>query len=178
MADDSYFSFLPLAHVYDQIIETYCISRGSSIGFWQGVSLRFSSLYLILPFCRVQFGLWKLQSRIISNSHFRASYWQDVRYLMEDIVELKPTIFSGVPRIYDRIYTGTYRVIVAIKENLCSVLLSNDVDNDLCMKVSWVKFHREGHWRRHCSSMHIISTCCCTTFLMPSSLYLHFSNTK
>ncbi|KAF7127008.1 hypothetical protein RHSIM_Rhsim11G0171600 [Rhododendron simsii] len=65
-ADDSYFSFLPLAHVYDQIIETYCISRGSSIGFWQG----------------------------------------DVRYLMEDIVELKPTFFSGVPRIYDRIYTG------------------------------------------------------------------------
>ncbi|KAE9447217.1 hypothetical protein C3L33_20871, partial [Rhododendron williamsianum] len=65
-ADDSYFSFLPLAHVYDQIIETYCISRGSSIGFWQG----------------------------------------DVRYLMEDIVELKPTFFSGVPRIYDRIYTA------------------------------------------------------------------------
>lgn len=60
-ADDSYFSFLPLAHVFDQIIETYCIFMGSSIGFWQG----------------------------------------DVRYLMEDIVELKPTFFSGVPRIYD-----------------------------------------------------------------------------
>ncbi|XP_077233193.1 putative CoA ligase CCL6 isoform X2 [Tasmannia lanceolata] len=63
---DSYFSFLPLAHVFDQIIETYCIYKGASIGFFRG----------------------------------------DVRYLVEDIQELKPTIFCGVPRVYDRIYTG------------------------------------------------------------------------
>lgn len=35
--DDTYFSFLPLAHIFDQIIETYCIYSGASIGFWQGV---------------------------------------------------------------------------------------------------------------------------------------------
>ncbi|XP_052179737.1 probable CoA ligase CCL6 [Diospyros lotus] len=64
--DDTYFSFLPLAHVYDQIVETYCIYKGSSIGFWRG----------------------------------------DVRYLIEDVVELKPTMFCGVPRVYDRIYAG------------------------------------------------------------------------
>ncbi|XP_022148649.1 long chain acyl-CoA synthetase 2 isoform X2 [Momordica charantia] len=64
--EDSYFSFLPLAHVYDQIMETYCICKGSSIGFWRG----------------------------------------DIRFLLDDIQELKPTIFSGVPRVYDRIYTG------------------------------------------------------------------------
>ncbi|CAA0827607.1 Long chain acyl-CoA synthetase 2 [Striga hermonthica] len=64
--EDVYFSFLPLAHIFDQIIETYCIYRGSSIGFWQG----------------------------------------DIRYLIEDLVVLKPTIFCGVPRVYDRIYTG------------------------------------------------------------------------
>ncbi|KAF7810939.1 long chain acyl-CoA synthetase 2-like [Senna tora] len=64
--DDVYFSFLPLAHVYDQIMETYCIYKGSSIGFWQG----------------------------------------DVRFLMEDVQMLKPTIFCGVPRVYDRIYSG------------------------------------------------------------------------
>lgn len=63
---DSYLSFLPLAHVFDQIIENYCIYKGASIGFWQG----------------------------------------DVRLLMEDIQELKPTLFCGVPRVYDRIYTG------------------------------------------------------------------------
>ncbi|RQO95783.2 hypothetical protein POPTR_009G109900v4 [Populus trichocarpa] len=71
--EDSYFSFLPLAHVYDQVIETYCIYKGASIGFWQG----------------------------------------DVRYLMEDIQELKPSIFCGVPRVYDRIYTGTLAKVSA-----------------------------------------------------------------
>ncbi|KAL5987163.1 eukaryotic long-chain fatty acid CoA synthetase (LC-FACS) [Asimina triloba] len=30
----------------------------------------------------------------------------DVRYLVDDIQALKPTIFCGVPRVYDRIYTG------------------------------------------------------------------------
>lgn len=65
--EDSYFSFLPLAHVFDQIMENYCIYKGASIGFWRG----------------------------------------DVRYLMEDIQELKPTILCGVPRVFDRIYTGT-----------------------------------------------------------------------
>lgn len=64
--DDVYFSFLPLAHVYDQIMETYCISKGSSIGFWQG----------------------------------------DVRFLMEDVQALKPTIFCGVPRVFDRLCAG------------------------------------------------------------------------
>ncbi|XP_020582943.1 long chain acyl-CoA synthetase 2 [Phalaenopsis equestris] len=64
--EDSYLSFLPLAHVFDQIMENYCIYKGASIGFWQG----------------------------------------DVRRLMEDIQELKPTLFCGVPRVYERIYTG------------------------------------------------------------------------
>ncbi|XP_019169885.1 PREDICTED: long chain acyl-CoA synthetase 2 [Ipomoea nil] len=71
--EDVYFSFLPLAHIFDQIIETYCILSGASIGFWQG----------------------------------------DIRYLLEDLVELKPTIFCGVPRVYDRIYTGTMDKILA-----------------------------------------------------------------
>ncbi|TYJ50291.1 hypothetical protein E1A91_A01G196200v1 [Gossypium mustelinum] len=71
--EDTYFSFLPLAHVYDQIMETYFIKRGSSIGFWQG----------------------------------------DVRYLMDDIQELKPTAFCAVPRVYDRIYTGIVNKIAS-----------------------------------------------------------------
>ncbi|PRQ23560.1 putative long-chain-fatty-acid--CoA ligase [Rosa chinensis] len=51
--EDSYFSFLPLAHIYDQIMESYCIYKGSSMGFWRG----------------------------------------DVRFLLDDIQELKPTMF-------------------------------------------------------------------------------------
>ncbi|KAF5204906.1 Long-chain-fatty-acid--coa ligase, partial [Thalictrum thalictroides] len=65
--EDCYFSFLPLAHVFDQIVENYCIYKGASIGFFGG----------------------------------------DIRYLMADVQELKPTFFCGVPRIFDRIYTGT-----------------------------------------------------------------------
>ena len=68
-----YFSFLPLAHIFDQIVETYCIYRGASIGFWQG----------------------------------------DIRYLIEDLLVLKPTIFCGVPRVFDRIYTGVMDKIEA-----------------------------------------------------------------
>ncbi|PRQ23455.1 putative long-chain-fatty-acid--CoA ligase [Rosa chinensis] len=64
--EDSNFSFLPLAHIYDQIIESYCIYKGSSIGSWRG----------------------------------------DVRFILDDLQELKPTMFCGVPRVYDRIYTG------------------------------------------------------------------------
>ncbi|CAI0446875.1 unnamed protein product [Linum tenue] len=64
--EDTYFSFLPLAHIYDQVIANYCIHKGASIGFWQG----------------------------------------DVRFLMEDLQELKPTMLCGVPRVYDRIYSG------------------------------------------------------------------------
>ncbi|CAD6256684.1 unnamed protein product [Miscanthus lutarioriparius] len=77
--EDSYFSYLPLAHIFDQVIENYCISKGASIGFWQG----------------------------------------DIRYLMEDVQVMKPTIFCGVPRVYDRIYTdkgrawGVSRLMIA-----------------------------------------------------------------
>ncbi|KAK9113204.1 hypothetical protein Scep_020723 [Stephania cephalantha] len=68
---DTYFSFLPLAHIFDQIIETYCIYKGASIGFWQG----------------------------------------DIKYLVEDIHVLKPTIFCAVPRVFDRIYTSVLEKI-------------------------------------------------------------------
>lgn len=37
----------------------------------------------------------------------RIGYWQgNVKKLMDDVCALKPTIFVGVPRIFDRIYTG------------------------------------------------------------------------
>ena len=37
----------------------------------------------------------------------RIAYWQgDVKQLVDDISAAKPTVFVGVPRIFDRIYTG------------------------------------------------------------------------
>ncbi|WOK91383.1 long chain acyl-CoA synthetase 4-like [Canna indica] len=64
--DDVYMSYLPLAHIFDRVIEEMFIFHGASIGFWRG----------------------------------------DVKLLVEDIGELKPTIFCAVPRVLDRIYTG------------------------------------------------------------------------
>lgn len=34
---DVYISYLPLAHIFDRVIEELFISHGASIGFWQGV---------------------------------------------------------------------------------------------------------------------------------------------
>ncbi|KAJ1405928.1 AMP-dependent synthetase/ligase, partial [Sesbania bispinosa] len=62
---DVYLSYLPLAHIFDRIIEEAMIWHGASIGFWRG----------------------------------------DVKLLMEDIGELKPTIFVAVPRVLDRVYS-------------------------------------------------------------------------
>lgn len=63
---DVYLSYLPLAHIFDRVIEEAFILHGASIGFWRG----------------------------------------DVKLLIEDIAELKPTIFCAVPRVLDRIYSG------------------------------------------------------------------------
>ncbi|KAL6986399.1 Long chain acyl-CoA synthetase 4 [Sarracenia purpurea var. burkii] len=63
---DVYLSYLPLAHIFDRMVEECFISRGASIGFWRG----------------------------------------DVKLLVEDIGELKPTVFCAVPRVLDRIYSG------------------------------------------------------------------------
>ncbi|TVU35508.1 hypothetical protein EJB05_17404, partial [Eragrostis curvula] len=64
--DDVYLSYLPLAHIFDRVIEEVFIHHGASIGFWRG----------------------------------------DVKLLVEDIGELKPTVFCAVPRVLDRIYGG------------------------------------------------------------------------
>ncbi|KAK8692855.1 hypothetical protein V6N13_070460 [Hibiscus sabdariffa] len=68
---DVYISYLPLAHIFDRVIEELFISHGASIGFWRG----------------------------------------DVKLLLEDLGELKPTIFCAVPRVLDRIYSGLQQKI-------------------------------------------------------------------
>ncbi|XP_061365178.1 long chain acyl-CoA synthetase 4-like [Gastrolobium bilobum] len=63
---DVYISYLPLAHIFDRVIEEAMIWHGAAIGFWRG----------------------------------------DIKLLLEDIGELKPTIFCVVPRVLDRVYSG------------------------------------------------------------------------
>ncbi|KAF6140856.1 hypothetical protein GIB67_042269 [Kingdonia uniflora] len=70
---DVYLSYLPLAHIFDRVLEELFIQCGASIGFWRG----------------------------------------DVKLLVEDIGELKPSIFCAVPRVLDRIYAGLTEKISA-----------------------------------------------------------------
>lgn len=82
--DDVYISYLPLAHIFDRVIEEVFIRHGASIGFWRG----------------------------------------DVKLLVEDIGELKPTVFCAVPRVLDRIYGGLQDKITAggfLKKTLFNV---------------------------------------------------------
>merc|ERR1719223_2246446 len=60
--DDVHLSYLPLAHIFERMMELGVICHGGKIGFFSG----------------------------------------DIRKIREDISLLKPTIFAGVPKVYDR----------------------------------------------------------------------------
>ncbi|KAL2547625.1 Long chain acyl-CoA synthetase 4 [Forsythia ovata] len=90
--NDVYLSYLPLAHIFDRVIEECFINHGASIGFWRG----------------------------------------DVKLLVEDIGELKPTIFCAVPRVLERIYSGLQQKIAAggfIKHTLFNFAYSYKLRN-------------------------------------------------
>ncbi|CAN1778654.1 Long chain acyl-CoA synthetase 4 [Linum perenne] len=89
---DVYLSYLPLAHIFDRVIEELFIFHGASIGFWRG----------------------------------------DVKLLVEDIGELKPSIFCAVPRVLDRIYGGLTQKISAggfLKKTLFNFAYSHKLGN-------------------------------------------------
>ncbi|CAM6017999.1 unnamed protein product [Sphagnum balticum] len=92
--NDVYFSFLPLAHIFDRVAEEMLVFSGGSIGFWQG----------------------------------------DIKKVPEDVKELKPTLFVGVPRVFDRLTTGIQQRIAAaggIKSWLFNFGFS--------LKLNWLK---------------------------------------
>ncbi|MEW5303069.1 MAG: hypothetical protein WDW36_005797 [Sanguina aurantia] len=65
-ANDSFLSYLPLAHIFDRVVEEFMLSLGARIGYWRG----------------------------------------DIRKLGEDIEAFKPTLFAGVPRVFERVVNG------------------------------------------------------------------------
>lgn len=74
---DRYLSYLPLAHIFETLMQGAMYSCGAAVGFYQG----------------------------------------DTRKILEDVQALQPTIFAGVPRIYQRIYEKATSSIEA-KSNL------------------------------------------------------------
>ncbi|XP_077925950.1 long-chain-fatty-acid--CoA ligase 1 isoform X5 [Halichoerus grypus] len=63
-ASDTHISFLPLAHMYEQLLQCVMLCHGAKIGFFQG----------------------------------------DIRLLMDDLKALQPTIFPVVPRLLNRMF--------------------------------------------------------------------------
>lgn len=45
--NDVYLSYLPLAHIFDRVIEEFFIFSGASIGFWRGVWHSYENLYFL-----------------------------------------------------------------------------------------------------------------------------------
>jgi long-chain acyl-CoA synthetase len=72
-SDDCFFSYLPLAHIFDRVVEELFISIGGRIGYFQG----------------------------------------DVKKILEDVGACKPTLFAGVPRVFERIFTGLFEKVNA-----------------------------------------------------------------
>ncbi|KAJ3259675.1 hypothetical protein HK103_001936 [Boothiomyces macroporosus] len=72
-SSDVHISYLPLAHIFERVVQAYIIYVGASVGFYQGDTLK----------------------------------------LLEDVAELKPTIFVSVPRLFNRIYD---KVMAGVKE--------------------------------------------------------------
>ncbi|PKA54687.1 Long chain acyl-CoA synthetase 1 [Apostasia shenzhenica] len=73
--DDIYFSFLPLAHILDRMVEEYFFYKGAAVGYYQG----------------------------------------DIRALRDDLIELKPTFFAGVPRVFERVHEGILRTVAELR---------------------------------------------------------------
>ncbi|GAB4818390.1 hypothetical protein N2152v2_005436 [Parachlorella kessleri] len=70
---DFMLGYLPMAHIFDRLIEELLLSSGAAIGYWRG----------------------------------------NVKLLLEDVKELRPTIFIAVPRILQRIADGVKHKVEA-----------------------------------------------------------------
>jgi len=60
---------------------------------------------------------------VVANTGAKVGFWRgDIKGLMDDIGALKPTIFIGVPRVFDRIYSG---VLAKIQVGIAGALASD-----------------------------------------------------
>ncbi|KAG1934576.1 long-chain-fatty-acid--CoA ligase 1b [Pimephales promelas] len=65
---DTHISYLPLAHMFERVVQSGILVHGARIGYFQG----------------------------------------DIRFLMDDLVTLKPTMFPVVPRLLNRMFDRIY----------------------------------------------------------------------
>lgn len=114
---DVYLSYLPLAHIFDRVMEEQIISTGASIGFWQGnIKLLMNDIKALKPtiFCAVPRVLDKIYSGLIEkissggfikNSLFNIAYYYKLRNMTKGYkhVEAAP-IFDKI--IFSKVKEG------------------------------------------------------------------------
>ncbi|KAM4621296.1 long-chain-fatty-acid--CoA ligase 1-like [Polymixia lowei] len=89
-SEDVMMSFLPLAHMFERVVEVSCGLTASDV--------HISYLPLAHMFERVVEGVMLVHGA-------RIGYFQgDIRLLMDDLATLKPTVFPVVPRLLNRMF--------------------------------------------------------------------------
>ena len=111
-SSDVLLSYLPLAHIFERVAEFAFIGVGGSIGYYSGVRVSPFRSFHCHVFCSLAPAA---PTSLPLPLPLSLSSPQDVRKLLEDVAELKPTIFVGVPRVFDRIYD---RIWAGVKEVL------------------------------------------------------------
>ncbi|KAL6595600.1 hypothetical protein ACP70R_047940 [Stipagrostis hirtigluma subsp. patula] len=120
---DVYISYLPLAHIYERANQVALLHYGVAIGFYQGLmdplfwhtllcALHTYAASLSLPppiFCN---NFYLLADFLIHTIPIMDA--NDNLKLMDDLAVLRPTVFSSVPRLYNRIYAA---ITNAVKES-------------------------------------------------------------
>jgi long-chain acyl-CoA synthetase len=99
--DDVHISYLPLAHIFERVVQATLVYYGAACGFYQGDTLK----------------------------------------LLEDVAELKPTIFVSVPRLYNKIYDKVLAGVKA-KGGLAAALFNMGFE----AKKANLKSGKTTHW--------------------------------
>ena len=101
--EDSTLSYLPLAHIFDRIVEEFALYSGARIGYYQ-VPLR--------CFCLRSRSVMALH-QLVSPYCMRCDHMQHVpcaqgspKKITDDVAALRPTLFIAVPRVLERIQAG------------------------------------------------------------------------
>lgn len=71
---------------------------------------------------------WNSSRRKAAVSHWGPLPVGDVKFLSDDLAALKPTIFVGVPRVFDRIYSGVQGQVKKTGELLVLMRHMDDLD--------------------------------------------------
>lgn len=99
-------------------------------------------LYRILARRKIWVQLLQLISAVwCFTSNFSCYFLQDIRFLMEDVQTLKPTMFCGVPRVYDRVYAGKNQILAFIFHG--SLLVPISIEFTIC---AWRYLEQDFLW--------------------------------